>query len=352
MPTEPIAPAAALPAGYTARPAQLSDAPAAAAAINASMQALLGLNVTTPEELEKEWQAPTVNLATDSCLILAPDGTVAAYNSMWDTAPHVTPEQWGRVHPAHTGRGLGTYLMAWAAARAQQAIAQAPAATRVVLTSWINAHDTATQALLTDWGYAHVRSAYRMVIDLRDDAPPPAPVWPEGFSVRTFVLGQDDEELVRTVRASFADHWGYVEHPFEEELENWRHNWATNASFDPSLWSLVVTHTADGEQIVGTSFARLSLPEDPAMGWIFSLGVRREWRRRGLAHALLLDSFNRLYARGRRRVGLGVDAGSLTGATRLYEKAGMQADPKHTHQVWEKELRPGADLATTALDSH
>ncbi|MCC7361901.1 MAG: GNAT family N-acetyltransferase [Anaerolineales bacterium] len=350
MQSELLAPAAALPAGYTTRPAEPSDAPAAAAAINAGMQALLGVNGTTADELEKEWQAPSFNLATDSCLLIAPDGTLAAYGSVWDTPPHVTPEAWGRVHPAHTGRGLGTYLMAWTEARAQQALANAPAGARVTLTIWINAHDTATHALLSDWGYAHVRSAYRMVIDL-SDAAPPAPAWPEGFGARTFVLGQDDEELVRTVRASFADHWGYVERPFEEELENWRHNWATNPSFDPSLWSLAVTHTPAGEQIVGTSFARMSIPEAPDMGWIFALGVRRAWRRRGLAHALLLDSFNRLHARGRRRVGLGVDAGSLTGATRLYEKAGMRSDPQYTHQVWEKELRPGAELATTALAS-
>ncbi len=348
MQTDTIAPAAALPAGYTARPAQLTDAAAATALFNASSQALLGVDQHSLADTQRDWQSPEINLATDSLLLLAPDGALAGFVNTWDAAPHVQPEQWGRVHPAHTGRGLGTYLLAWSEARAQQAVALAPAGTRVVLTGWYNSRDTATHALLAGFGHAHVRTAWRMVIDLADAPPPPAPIWPEGVSGRTFVLGQDDEALVHTVRAAFDDHWGHVARPFEEDLQGWRHNWSSNPSFDPSLWSLAV---AKGE-IIGTSFARMELPEDPAMGWIFSLGVRRAWRRRGLALALLHDSFNKLYARGRRRVGLGVDAGSLTGATRLYEKAGMRSDPNYTYQVWERELRAGADLATTALEAH
>ena len=52
------------------------------------------------------------------------------------------------------------------------------------------------------------------------------------------------------------------------------------------------------------------------------LGVRRPWRKRGLGLALLLHSFSAFHRRGQRRVSLGVDAGSLTGALRLYERAG------------------------------
>ena len=43
----------------------------------------------------------------------------------------------------------------------------------------------------------------------------------------------------------------------------------------------------------------------------------------GVGEALLRRAFYDLHARGLRRVGLGVDAESPTGATRLYERAGM-----------------------------
>jgi mycothiol synthase len=81
-----------------------------------------------------------------------------------------------------------------------------------------------------------------------------------------------------------------------------------------------------------------------------TLGVRRPWRRRGVALALLQHSFGEFYRRGLRKAGLGVDASSLTGATRLYRKAGMRSDPAYQYDLYEKELRPGEDLLTQSLD--
>jgi mycothiol synthase len=52
--------------------------------------------------------------------------------------------------------------------------------------------------------------------------------------------------------------------------------------------------------------------------------VRRPWRRRGIALALLQHELGVLYARGIRAAMLSVDADSPTGATRLYERAGMR----------------------------
>ena len=51
--------------------------------------------------------------------------------------------------------------------------------------------------------------------------------------------------------------------------------------------------------------------------------MRRPWRRQGLGEALLLHSFRAFRERGFTRGTLGVDASSPTGATRLYERAGM-----------------------------
>ncbi len=70
----------------------------------------------------------------------------------------------------------------------------------------------------------------------------------------------------------------------------------------------------------------------------------RAHRRRGLGKALLLTAFNEFFDRGQRGAALGVDADSLTGATRLYESVGMHAGTKYAS--WEVEIRPGVDLAT------
>lgn len=50
-----------------------------------------------------------------------------------------------------------------------------------------------------------------------------------------------------------------------------------------------------------------------------------------------MHTFKEFYRRGKRRVGLAVDSTSLTGADRLYERAGMR--PTHQMLVDEKELR-------------
>jgi mycothiol synthase len=54
------------------------------------------------------------------------------------------------------------------------------------------------------------------------------------------------------------------------------------------------------------------------------LGVRPAWRRRGLGEALLREAFHAMYGRGFTRIGLGVDAENVSGAVRLYERAGMR----------------------------
>ena len=83
------------------------------------------------------------------------------------------------------------------------------------------------------------------------------------------------------------------------------------------------------------------------MGWVEELGVRRSWRKKGLGLALLHHSFAEFYRREKHSVGLGVDAENLTGALRLYERAGMHSDPNRRYAVYELELRPGEDLRTT-----
>jgi ribosomal protein S18 acetylase RimI-like enzyme len=80
------------------------------------------------------------------------------------------------------------------------------------------------------------------------------------------------------------------------------------------------------------------------MGWVRGLGVRRGWRGRGLGLALLQHTFGAFYARGRSTVGLGVDAQSPTGATRLYQRAGMRVTEEY--ETYQKILSiPGPSPA-------
>ena len=118
--------------------------------------------------------------------------------------------------------------------------------------------------------------------------------------------------------------------------------WELNpVSFDPTLWFLAF----DGDKLAGGPLCRYD--KDLHIGWVNQLAVLRLWRRKGLGIALLLHSFAEFYRRGIVNVGLGVDAQNLTGATRLYERAGMHVALQH--DTYEKELRAGQELSTQSI---
>jgi mycothiol synthase len=264
------------------------------------------------------------------------------YVAVWDRAPHVRISAQVRVHPEYTGQHIGAYLSHWAEARAIQAVPKAPAGARVVLEQNVYSTDAAARGSLSQQGYRLVRHYFGMVIDM--DGPPPEPILPEGITIRHFRRDEEARSLVHALRDAFEDHWGYVEQPFEDEYATWLTAMDEDPAFDETLWFVAV---ADDE-IVGLTQCYDICAEGPQVGAVEVLGVRRTWRRRGIALALLYRSFGELYRRGKTTVVLGVDAQSLTGALRLYEKAGMRV--QYRIDRYEKELRLGEDMSTRELE--
>jgi len=161
-------------------------------------------------------------------------------------------------------------------------------------------------------GYRLTRSSYTMEIDL--DAAPQATL-PDGLALRSY--RDDDLETLRAaLNESFKDDW----HWHEISPSNFNEFYLKQRNYDPSLWLLAW----DGDELAGFVLATPERVGDPELGWIGTLGVRPAWRRRGLGEALLRAAFAELFARGRRRVGLGVDTENVTGALRLYERVGMR----------------------------
>jgi mycothiol synthase len=180
--------------------------------------------------------------------------------------------------------------------------------------------------------YAPVRSTFIMRVLLTG---PPAPTPPAGVTFRTYVPGADDEALFQAGEAAFADLWGRP----PGTLEGWIAP-SHAEGFDAGLWFLATDPTSG--EVVGLCLAQMTQGE----GWIRTLGVRREARRRGLGRALLETAFLALYQRGARTVELSVDADSPTNAPSVYRRAGMKVH--RTVILYQKELRPGRDLSTVS----
>lgn len=324
-----------LPSGFRFRPARDEDvAPAAALASEASL-ALCGFRDLNEERLHRFWTAPTVDRDRDVAIVEAADGTLAGLLFVIGEHPFVSVFAIGIVGTPFLGRGIGAALVADNERRARRFLELAPPERRVVIHAGALADEPRVSALLEASGYREVRRFQLMRIEF--DGRPDAPVEIPGLELRRFAPG-DEQALFEAHTAAFADHWGEE----VETFEDFSHHVFRDPGFDPALWFLAW----DGDVVAGYAGVRLESDEDPSLGYVSLLGVVAAYRRRGLGEALLRHALVAVYDHGKTGCDLHVDAESLTGATRLYERAGMSAHPRFA--TWEKELRPGAGSSSAA----
>lgn len=315
----------------SARRPTLDDAPEITGLINAVDLADYGAADTEVDELVDNLQR--VALETDAWILDGPSGPVA-FADLTRRGGGAAWELYVAVMPAWRKRGIGTALVRDLESRARARIDEAPPGARVTIHGWVKGESEPERRWAASLGYTVQRQFLRMRIDM--SAPPPPASWAPGIRPRTFVVGQDERATFDAVEEAFADHWGHMPADYEDWIRR-----TQSATFDPGLWLLAV----EGDEIVGTSLGS----GGPQGGWIGGLGTRRAWRGRGVARAILLEHFRVFWERGMRTVQLGVDGASLTGATRLYEKAGMRVVERFDQVAMV--LREGRDLATRMLDA-
>ncbi|EFH86299.1 GNAT family N-acetyltransferase [Ktedonobacter racemifer] len=332
---------ASLPEGLHMRPATLADVEQAVCVMNSSEIEYCGEPETTENLLRRTWSQAARKPEENARVIVTPEDEIVASVDTRNKR-HIKIDVELDVLPAYRGQ-VELPLMRWVEERAQAHIALAPEDAQVLLGSWAYQHDTQRQQLWKDLGFELVRYFWTMKRELTQA--PEQPQLAPGIRLRTFKelqkeAPQGEERLARALFAAheeaFSDHWGYIPNIYEE----WR-QYHLGKEADLSLFFLAM----DGEEIV--AYARCA-DEGQQGGWVYTLGVRRAWRRQGQALALLHHAFGEFYQRGTRTIRLGVDAQSLTGATRLYECAGMQVERRSAK--FEKVLRPGRNMRTLSLN--
>lgn len=147
------------------------------------------------------------------------------------------------------------------------------------------------------------------------------PVWPDGIEVRTF--GPADVRAVHALLDEAYGGWDTAYVPLAHD--DWERSMTGDVEFDAATWWLAEREGA----LAGCALWWSS-------GWLKDIAVRESERRRGVGGALLTQGFAEFARRGKRRLGLKVDAANPTGAVGLYERYGFRAERRE--QIWALSL--------------
>jgi ribosomal protein S18 acetylase RimI-like enzyme len=304
---------------YTFRPLQREDLPALHALFLTSIAADGEDHVDSQIDLETQFDDPWSNPETDSVVGFTPGGELVAFGRCFvhpEPAREARCFLWPYLHPDHRSEALEDAVFGWLMARGRERLHSAPAHLERSLR--MGTRDTLQRniALLERHAFTPVRYFYRMRRDLSQ--PIPEGPLPEGLTLRRY--SKDiDQAMLDTFNEAFQDHWG-----FEKVIrEDWEKFFIGRESFRPDL-SLAVLH---GDDVVGISYNVVSAEDNKRNGrqegTIGDLAVRRAWRKRGIASALICESMRLFRADGLDYAELGVDTENPTGALGLYEKLGF-----------------------------
>lgn len=310
------------------RPLTLEDAPELHALLR-RWETFWNAPLVTPfEEVLEELERPHFNIKTDTLGFWA-DGRLVAQGQIWHGASHVRHERayaQGRVDPEYRGRGIGRELFGWQIERGAEALRAVdndlPKYLRADEWDWIQD----SHRLYRRFGLEPVRYFAEMLKPL---APVEPPRIPDQIQIIPWERKFDEEARV-VINESFTDHWGST--PTDADSFAYRLG-SIGTRLDLSFLAIA------GDRVIGLAL-NAHFPEDEALlgrrdGWVEVLGVLKEFRKRGVATALLETSFAAFDAAGLTHSSIGVDTANPTDAFTLYSKLGFEVD----HRSITSEIR-------------
>lgn len=289
-------------------------------------------------DLEQILQSSKNDPAVDTVLGLDSDGVPRAYGRIAKNPDGDKAFGFACVDPEWQRRGIGTAILAWQEGRTRRRFAEDPAqhgtppeqAPGPRLRLFLEEKMSHQSALFKARGFDVVRWYNEMHRPL-DGGLPDIALAP-GLELLTLEPGL--HEAVRLAHNdAFRDHWG--SEPRDEEA--WR--FTMEDPLHRQDLSTVVRDAATGD-IAGYQIATFD-PDAAAArgykeGYTELLGVRRQYRGRGVASSLLADAMHRFVAAGMDVASLDVDSENPTGALALYLKMGYTA--VNRSMAWDKVL--------------
>lgn len=258
------------------------------------------------------------------------DSTVA-WAMNWARPEDVAPRRMrlsGGVHPAFRHRGIGRRMLAWQVewSRGWYVASHRPGHGDLQLVTNIEERQANQSELVEAAGFTGLRWYLDMHCWLSDLDEPLSRLseYEERLArdgIRVTPFEQTLSESTRQAHnEAFSEHYGTQ--PIGREL--WAEQMANTVARPQWSWVAVDNH----DRVVGYSLNvayTATWEGDFTEGWTDRLGVRRAWRGKGIARALLLRSLETFRSAGLAGGGLGVDSENGTGAVDLYRSIGYQS---------------------------
>jgi ribosomal protein S18 acetylase RimI-like enzyme len=309
--------------------AGLDDVEAMVRVCNAARRADGNPEHATPDGFRADY-ANLTNCDPDRDVLLAEvDGLLVGYGrTFWEDFSDGSRgyHSFGFVDPAWRHMGIGGAMHRALGRRILEIGAGHAFDGPRYLVSWGVDGDVGNTALLRAAGYEPERRFVHMVRPTLEAIG--LPPLPDGLEVRP-AGPEHAREVFEADAEAFLDHWGGVD-TSEAGYERWR----SQPTWDPTLWVIAW----DADEVAGGCINLIDHAENAEQGylrgWLDSVFVRRRWRQRGLAKALVGRSLERLRERGMTSAQLGVDVDNTNRALDLYRNAGFEVRSSET--AWRR----------------
>jgi ribosomal protein S18 acetylase RimI-like enzyme len=289
-------------------------------------------HVTTLDDLTHDY-AHLVNSdpMTDMIFAEVNDEAIAYSRVVWHQQQkpnHRIYMHFVNIAPEWRDQGIELAMLQWCENRLLKIASDHPQDSQRFFQTYSEKQKKSFNQMLESQGYFPARYDFSMSRPLDDI---PEAELPEGIEVRP-VEEKDVRKVWDASVEAFRDHWGFSE-PEEKEYEGY----AGSKYFQPDLWQVAW----DGDEVVSSVMNYIDRDYNEKFnkttGWTENISTRREWRRRGIARALIVRSMHMHKKLGMTEVALGVDTQNPNGALQLYESLGYQQ--KKTNIAYRKEMK-------------
>lgn len=256
-------------------------------------------------------------------LIAEIDGVVIGYTRVFWTEKLEGGLNYNHIAilaPKLRGKGIRRAMLRWNENRLRKIAGSHDVGASKEFQVWTSEFENDWISLIESEGYKPVRYGFVMVRPDLEDIPD-IPL-PEGLEVRP-VAPDDYRKVWDSDVEACKDSWEMVK--MKEEMYQ---RWLNSQEFQPGLWQVAW----DGGEVAGAVQPFINEEENERYnrkrGYTENIHVAREWRKKGVAKALIARSLHLLKEKGMEEACLGVDAENPTGALHVYESMGFEVDQK------------------------